>query len=98
MLFRPLRCRRGSFGGGSETARVHFIDWRRGSGMAASGACATGGHTAIGFLDNASIPAQYAAGFIQGLKETGYVEGQNVVIERRSAEVNTIGCPRSQLI
>jgi putative ABC transport system substrate-binding protein len=40
----------------------------------------------IGFLDNASIPAQYAAGFIQGLKETGYVEGQNVVIERRSAE------------
>jgi hypothetical protein len=40
----------------------------------------------IGFLDNAPTPPQYAAGFSQGLKETGYIEGQNVVIERRSAE------------
>ena len=40
----------------------------------------------IGFLDNASILPQYAAGFSQGLKETGYIEGQNVVIERHSAE------------
>jgi hypothetical protein len=40
----------------------------------------------IGFLDNAAILPQYAAGFKQGLKETGYIEGQNVVIERRSAE------------
>jgi putative tryptophan/tyrosine transport system substrate-binding protein len=40
----------------------------------------------VGFLDNASIPAQYAAGFNQGLKETGYIEGENVVIERHSAE------------
>src|SRR5262245_36517844 len=40
----------------------------------------------IGFLDNASILPQYVAGFNQGLKETGYIEGQNVVIERRSAE------------
>jgi putative ABC transport system substrate-binding protein len=40
----------------------------------------------VGFLDNASILPQYAAGFSQGLKETGYIEGQNVVIERHSAE------------
>ena len=40
----------------------------------------------IGFLDNASILPQYAAGFVQGLKESGYIEGQNVVIEHHSAE------------
>jgi putative ABC transport system substrate-binding protein len=40
----------------------------------------------IGFLDNALILPQYAAGFSQGLKETGYIEGQNVVIERHSVE------------
>ena len=40
----------------------------------------------IGFLDNAAILPQFTAGFNQGLKETGYIEGQNVVIERRSAE------------
>src|SRR5262249_31258910 len=40
----------------------------------------------VGFLYNASILPQYAAGFTKGLKETGYIEGQNVVIEHRSAE------------
>jgi putative ABC transport system substrate-binding protein len=42
----------------------------------------------IGFL-NGSSPAGYAhmvAAFHQGLKETGYVEGQNVTIEYRWAE------------
>src|SRR6516162_6393331 len=42
----------------------------------------------IGFL-NGGLPDGYAtnvAAFRQGLKETGYVEGQNVVIEFRWAE------------
>ena len=42
----------------------------------------------IGFLNSGS-PGPYrhlVAGFQQGLKETGYVEGQNVMIEYRWAE------------
>jgi putative tryptophan/tyrosine transport system substrate-binding protein len=42
----------------------------------------------IGFLNSGS-PDGYAAmadGFHQGLKETGYVEGQNVAIEFRWAD------------
>ena len=41
----------------------------------------------IGFLGVASVPnAPYATAFDQGLREAGYVEGQNVVIEYRWAE------------
>ena len=43
---------------------------------------------AIGFINGAS-PKPYAPnvdGFLQGLKETGYIEGQNVTIEYRWAE------------
>ena len=40
----------------------------------------------VGFLDNASFLPQYVAAFNQGLKETGYIEGQNVAIEHHSAE------------
>src|SRR5216683_4559618 len=42
----------------------------------------------IGFLNSAS-PGPFAplvAGFLRGLKEAGYVEGQNVTIENRWAE------------
>ena len=49
----------------------------------------------IGFLNGGS-PAGYApmvASFHQGLKETGYVEAQNVTIEYRWAGMAcTIGC------
>jgi ABC-type uncharacterized transport system substrate-binding protein len=42
----------------------------------------------IGFLRSSSIERSphLVAAFLQGLKETGYVEGQNVAIEYRSAE------------
>ena len=38
----------------------------------------------IGFLSTPA-PAPYQEGFLQGLRELGYVDGQNVVVERRSA-------------
>src|SRR5919198_424867 len=41
----------------------------------------------IGFLRDTSLPASdRVTAFHQGMKETGYVEGQNVAIEYRSAE------------
>jgi putative ABC transport system substrate-binding protein len=48
----------------------------------------------IGFLRDASLPASdRVTAFHQGMKETGYVEGQNVAIEYRSAEGQTDRLP-----
>src|SRR5262245_61584508 len=72
---------------GSETARFHRRARRRGGGVAARGARAAAGDAGGGFLSRSS-PRSYApmvAAFRQGLKEVGYVEGQNVAIECWSA-------------
>jgi len=52
----------------------------------------------IGFLDSGS-PGDYpdrVAAFRQGLKEVGYVEGENVAIDFRWAMADTINCRRLQ--
>ena len=48
----------------------------------------------IGFLHSASpgTRTHNSSAFRKGLKETGFVEGQNVAIEYRWAEINMIGC------
>ena len=50
----------------------------------------------VGFLRNTLLPEPDAThrvtAFHQGMKETGYVEGQNVAIEYRLAEGQTDGC------
>jgi putative ABC transport system substrate-binding protein len=56
----------------------------------------------VGFLSPESADDDYkniTVPFLQGLKETGYVAGQNVVIEYRWAErTKPIGCRRLQPI
>ena len=50
----------------------------------------------IGFLEQpvADGFAHLVRAFRQGLNEAGYVEGENVAIEYRWAEVKSIGCRR----
>jgi hypothetical protein len=70
-----------------EAAGVRQPVWRGGS-MADSGARAAGGVPVVGFLGAVS-PDGYSErvrGLRQGLKDTGYVEGENVAIEYRWAE------------
>ena len=52
----------------------------------------------VGFLgsDSPELYADRLRAFRQGLSETGYVEGRNVAIEYRWAQVTTIGCRHSQ--
>jgi putative tryptophan/tyrosine transport system substrate-binding protein len=48
----------------------------------------------VGFLDPRSpdVVRERLRAFRQGLKETGYVEGENVTIAYRFAENQSIGC------
>src|SRR5262249_2409616 len=72
----------------NEQPPFHHAARRRGGGVAARGARAeTGGGG--GWISATGSPADsshYATTFLQGLRETGYVEGQSVAIEYRWAE------------
>ena len=56
--------------------------------MAARVARATAGDAGVGFLNGGTAEgyAPMVTAFRQGLKEAGYIEGQNVAIEYRWAE------------
>ena len=48
----------------------------------------------VGFLRSttAADAANLVIAFRQGLKEAGFIEGQNVVVEYRWGEINLIDC------
>jgi len=48
----------------------------------------------IGFLHSSSPEPYRLRAFRQGLKDAGFIEGENVAIEYRWADVKSIGCRR----
>ena len=40
----------------------------------------------IGFLSSNTVPTAWREGFRQGLRDLGYIEGKNIIVEYRSAE------------
>jgi putative ABC transport system substrate-binding protein len=78
-----------------ETARVHHAAQQRGGGVAGGCAGAAGRIARIGFLGAATASgyARQVEGFRLGLRDLGYVEGTNIVIEYRWAEGNYARLP-----
>ena len=49
----------------------------------------------LGFLWGLPPIAEWIAAFDRGLAELGWVEGQNIIVEHRSAEGISTGCRRA---
>ena len=70
-----------------ETARVHHPSGRRGSvGVSGTRARAAEGDRFSGQLSFLDAAPSLLAAFVQGLKDTGFFEGNNISIELRWAE------------
>ena len=75
-------------GAGQEAARVQDVARRRGGDVAIRRACATGGTAGhrIAGSDTAAAQGEWTAAFVQRLRELGWDEGRNIVIEYRWGE------------
>jgi putative ABC transport system substrate-binding protein len=68
-----------------EATELHYVHGRRG-GVAARGAGAAAFGDARAGCSPSTSPSLLGSTFLQGLREEGYVEGQNILIEYRSPE------------